>query len=72
MIVIEHCNTASQTRDGICDFLKSEADRYRRDSTRTSKSYARAQEMARCNALLLAVSLLEDALLRQDASPAPL
>jgi hypothetical protein len=73
MIVINHCHTPAQTRDGICDFLRSEAARYRRDADREKRTYAKSLDVARCNALRLAVAMLEDAEMRADAPPpAPL
>ena len=61
MIVIANAGTPETTRASILDFLRSEASRYRRDADREKRTYAKALDVARCNALRLAADMLADA-----------
>ena len=60
MLYLANAETPRGTLQAVLDFLNAEAARYERDANRHTVAKHKSLEMARCNALRLAVMSLED------------
>jgi hypothetical protein len=67
MLWLEHNGTPQQVLGSVLEFLRSEAARYERQSISARTQGDAKADMARCNALRLAINSLADCNIARNA-----